>query len=174
MKYIAFLLLFAPNASFSQTHEHGLGSPSSISHTIDVDGIMPKPVKLTLTDIKKLPAVTKANVKISGTGGMVKHTFQTIKGVLLKDLLLKAGIDNSNFKEAGKLYIVATATDGYKAVFSWSEIFNSASSLAIMVIYEENGKPVKDDGEFILLSINDTVNGIRHVKWLSEITVKQG
>ena len=39
------------------------------------------------------------------------------------------------------------------------------------VLFEQNGKPLKEKGEMILVSMTDTKTGPRHVKWLKSIEV---
>lgn len=39
------------------------------------------------------------------------------------------------------------------------------------VLFEQKGKPLKEKGEMILVSMTDTKTGPRHVKWLKSIEV---
>jgi len=70
--------------------------------------------------------------------------------------------------------VIASATDGYKVVFSWSEIFNSPVGEGVIVFFEKDGKPLADDeGRIALISSRDLRTGPRHVKWLSGIEVRK-
>ncbi len=97
----------------------------------------------------------------------VCRKIQSFRGVLLHDLLVKARITMPNQKEKGKYYIVAQATDGYTGVFAHNELFNNQTGNQVVVLFEEDGKPIVDDGAFVLLTADDTVSGARHVKWLN-------
>ena len=70
--------------------------------------------------------------------------------------------------------MVATATDGYVAVFSWAELFNTSIGAGVLIAFERDGQPLRDgEGNIALVSLADERPGIRHVKWLSRIEVKR-
>ncbi|MBK7252189.1 MAG: hypothetical protein IPI06_15355 [Gammaproteobacteria bacterium] len=72
------------------------------------------------------------------------------------------------------MVVVATASDGYKAVFSWSELFNSPVGEGVLVFFEKDGMPLADDeGRIALISAKDLRTGPRHVKWLQGIEVRK-
>ena len=101
--------------------------------------------------------------------GEVKKDDKICKGVLLKDILEKAKIKQNGHKDRN-FYIVARASDDYKATFSWAEIFNNPTGENTFVLFEENRKPIKN-GEMILICKNDIKTGPRHVYWLKSIEV---
>jgi hypothetical protein len=79
--------------------------------------------------------------------------------------------DPNDFK---KTIVVATASDGYKAVFSWNELYNTSVGLGVLVLYAKDDKPLADDeGRIALISINDTGTGPRHVRWLKDVEVRK-
>ena len=66
--------------------------------------------------------------------------------------------------------VVATATDGYKAIFSWSELYLSPVGDGALVIFERDGAPLApSEGPLALVSLSDTQPGPRHVKWLARV-----
>ena len=68
--------------------------------------------------------------------------------------------------------IIATASDGYKAVFSWNELFNSANGQGVIIIYQRDGLPLDEKaGQIALISTRDLATGPRFVKWIKEINV---
>lgn len=100
-----------------------------------------------------------------------KKNDKNAKGVLLKDILEKAKIKQNGHKDRN-FYIVARASDDYKATFSWAELFNNPTGENVYVLFEENGKPIKN-GEMILICKNDIKTGARHVYWLKSIEVNK-
>jgi hypothetical protein len=69
--------------------------------------------------------------------------------------------------------IVATATDGYKAVFSWSEITNTPVGEGVLVLLERDGRALDDrEGRIALISTADQRLGPRHVRNLARIEVR--
>lgn len=94
------------------------------------------------------------------------------RGVLLKDILNKAGIKQLNHTDRN-FYIVARASDGYKATFSWAEIFNNPTGDHTYVTFEENNKPITRKRTMVLNCNTDIKTGPRHVNWLKSIEVKR-
>lgn len=140
-----------------------------VNHEIEVKGDVEFPLQLSVDSLKKMKVVTIENFQIKGKNGEVKKEIKTCKGVLLKDILEKAKIKQNDHKDRN-FYIVARASDDYKATFSWAEIFNNPTGENTYVLFEENGKPAKN-GEMILICKNDIKTGPRHVYWLKSIEV---
>jgi hypothetical protein len=101
-----------------------------------------------------------------------KRTIKNIRGVLLKDILTKAAIDEANPKRFSEFYVTCAASDGYRIVFSWNEIFNTEIGDHILVAVEADGK--KGDqlpDRILLLSAADINTGRRFMKGVDKITV---
>lgn len=154
-------------------HEHPTltaeDSLKLVNHSIEVKGDVEFSLQLTVDSLKKMKVVTIDNLKVTGKNGETKRIIKACKGVLLKDILEKAKIRQNGHKDRN-FYIVARASDDYKATFSWAEIFNNPTGENTYVLFEENGKPVKN-GEMILICKNDIKTGPRHVYWLKSIEV---
>ncbi|MTH16961.1 molybdopterin-dependent oxidoreductase [Flavobacterium sp. LC2016-01] len=140
-----------------------------VNHQIEVKGDVEFPLQLTVDSLRKMKVVTIDNLKITGKNGEVKREIKVCKGVLLKDILEKAKIKQEDHKDRN-FYIVARASDDYKATFSWAEIFNNPTGENAFILFEENGKPLKN-GEMIAICRNDIRTGPRHVYWLKSIEV---
>ena len=70
--------------------------------------------------------------------------------------------------------VVATATDGYVAVFSWAEFYLSPIGEGAIVVFERDGAPLAaNEGPFALESLKDAQAGPRHVKWLERIELRR-
>lgn len=133
---------------------------------------MKNPLTLTVDSLKAMNVVTIDSFKVVCQSEGVMKPNESCKGVLLKDILEKAKIKQSNHKDRN-FYIVARATDDYKATFSWAEIFNNPTGLNTYVIFEEKGQPIKHQGDMILICTNDIKTGPRHVFWLKSIEVNR-
>ena len=159
--------------SETKNHKHdALSAKDSlklINHQIEVKGDVQYPLRLTVDSLKKMKVVTIDNLKITGKNGEVKREVKSCKGVLLKDILEKAKIKQEDHKDRN-FYIVARASDNYKATFSWAELFNNPTGENAFILFEENGKPIKN-GEMIAICSNDFRTGPRHVYWLKSIEV---
>ncbi|MGZ5221543.1 MAG: molybdopterin-binding protein [Chitinophagaceae bacterium] len=103
-----------------------------------------------------------------------RKTIKNIKGVLLKDILEKAAIDAGSPKLLSEFYITCIASDNYKVVFSWNEIFNSDTGDRLLIITEGNGQKGDEMADSIaLLSPSDRATGRRYVKGLQKIVIEQ-
>ena len=151
----------------------GLAQTPKRSETLTISGLVEHPLTLSIDSLRALPLQSGGPINIVGSSGQVRKTFQSFRGVLLRDLLDKVRIQMPNQKDKGKYYIVARATDGYTAIFSHNELFNNPTGKQVIVLIEENGQPIADDGAFVLLTADDIITGARHVKWLSQIEVRK-
>ena len=141
-----------------------------VSKEIKVTGDVLTPLTLTVDSLKKMKVVELNDFKIVCQKGLTKDSVESTKGVLLTDILEKAKIAQQEHKDRN-FYIVVRASDDYKATFSWAELFNNPTGEKVYVLFEQNGKPLKEKGEMIVVSLNDTKTGPRHVKWLKSIEV---
>ena len=141
-----------------------------VSKEIKVTGDVLTPLTLTVDSLKKMKAVELKDFKIVCQKGLTKDSVESTKGVLLTDILEKTKIAQQEHTDRN-FYIVARASDDYKATFSWAELFNNPTGEKVFVLFEQNGKPLKEKGEMILVSMTDAKTGPRHVKWLKSIEV---
>jgi DMSO/TMAO reductase YedYZ molybdopterin-dependent catalytic subunit len=146
--------------------------PSRVTTALAVRGNVAMPLSLSVADLRKLPVQRVDDTRVvrgqSGASEAARH----FTGCLLRDVLNAAKLTEGDRLDLRRTIIVATASDGYKAVFSWAEMFNTAIGDGVLVVYERDGAPLGDDeGRIALVSLKDTRPGPRHVKWLSSIAV---
>ena len=166
------------NASESEnTSTHGSSSSTAEPRTpqpgvIAVHGDVVHPLELTLDSLLAMTVQTVHDYKIVNHTGEVKRIIPTCKGVLLRDILEKAHINQKDSKDRN-FYIVVKASDGYMATFSWAELFNHATGDSTYLIFEENSHPISERGPFVLITTGDKISGVRHVYLVSEILVQR-
>jgi len=103
-----------------------------------------------------------------------KRAIKKIKGVLLKDVLEKAGLNEEKPKLFSEFYFTCIATDGYKVVYSWNELFNTDIGNKVIVITEEDGKKADTTNDHIaIISPLDKATGRRYVQNLEQIKVER-
>jgi hypothetical protein len=103
---------------------------------IRLGGEVATPDTLRIGDLKALPSLTQTVTYLSA-GSPVTNTYT---GVLLKDLIADAGGVTTNPAAKNDIlahYIVATGSDGYRAVFALGEIDPRFGNQAIMVAYDD-------------------------------------
>jgi DMSO/TMAO reductase YedYZ molybdopterin-dependent catalytic subunit len=134
--------------------------------TLTVGGDVTTPLTLTPTELKALP---RTSVELKDDDG--KTT--TYEGVLIGELLKRAGapIGPALRGNAISTYIVASAKDGYQAVFSIAELDPAFTGSRIMVADTADGKPLFEyQGPLRLVCPGDT-RGARSVRMLERIDV---
>ena len=81
-------------------------------------------------------------------------------GVLLRDVLAAAKPAEKERHDLRRSIVVATATDGYQAVFSWAELFLSPIGDGAIVVFERDGAPLAEsEGPLAIVSLGDTPAG---------------
>lgn len=154
---------------------NNVADPSKFVTTyITISGAVEQKLKLRVDDLKTFPPRQAGKTPIICMSGANKGNIKSLKGVLLRDILEKAKIVPNDPNDGKKTIIIATASDGYKAVFSWKEIFDSPVSDGVIVYFERDGKPLGDkEGRIAMISTKDIRTGPRHVNWLKEIEVRK-
>ena len=144
----------------------------SVSNQFIIDGRVNNHITFSLKDAKDFRTISIDSFVIYNHMHERKRALKNIKGILLTDLLKKAGIDETNVKLFSEYYFTCVAVDGYKVVFSWNEIFNTEIGNHIIIVTEEdglNGEAMPD--RIALLSAMDYSTGRRYVKGLQKIIV---
>lgn len=144
--------------------ENGLAQErgSLVTTRLEVTGEVRRKLSLSVEDLRGL-AQRRGQTSAGGYGG-----------IRLTDLLEEADIRRDARHALRRTYVVATASDGYHAVFSWGELFNTPIGRDVLVALERGGSPLQDgEGKIALISLADEKIGPRHVKWLSRIDVRR-
>jgi DMSO/TMAO reductase YedYZ molybdopterin-dependent catalytic subunit len=155
-----------------QAHATDERDASRVTTTLTVRGNVAKTLTLAVVDLAKFPVLRVDDTRVVRSAGGRGETGRYFTGCLLRDVLNAANLTEGDRHDLRKTIIVATASDGYKAVFSWGELFNSTVGDGVLVVYERDGAPLgSDEGRIALISLKDTRPGPRHIKWLSSIEV---
>jgi len=127
--------------------------------------------------LKQLDSFPKQSIKdqvIYNHKGEIKDTLKNIKGVLLTTVLEKTEFIYDKPKDLSEFYFVCVASDGYKVVFSWNELFNTNIGQSVYLITEMDGKPLQAlEQRIVLYAASDFKSGRRYVKSLGRIEVKR-
>jgi DMSO/TMAO reductase YedYZ molybdopterin-dependent catalytic subunit len=155
------------------THAVDERAPGRVTTALAVRGNVATPLSLSVADLGKFPVQRVEDTRVvRGQGGAASETARHFAGCLLRDVLNAAKLTEGDRNDLRKTIVVATASDGYKAVFSWGELFNSPIGDGVLVVYARDGSPLGDDeGRIALISLKDTRPGPRHVKWLAKVDV---
>jgi len=142
------------------------------SESITVSGEVQKEETIDIAKLSGYTVVHLDSLRIYAHDMQPKGLMKNINGVLLKDILSAIPFSNENPKVLSEFYIECQATDGYKVLFSWNEIFNSETGNHVMIITNKNGVNISQlDDRIALVSPTDKATGRRYVKWLSKIII---
>jgi DMSO/TMAO reductase YedYZ molybdopterin-dependent catalytic subunit len=145
---------------------------AQIGPAIVISGIAAQPLTLSLEAVKSLPNHTINETRIVGEGASREERVQRYTGVLLRDVLERAKLGEMERHDLRRTAFLITATDGYKVVFSWGELFNSPVGDGVLVAYERDGAALPArEGVLALVSLKDLSFGPRHVRLLKSIEV---
>ena len=154
---------------------HKVSDPSKfVTTSVSVIGAVEHKLTLTVDDLKKFPQQQLPEVRIINHEGATTATLRNVKAVLLRDILDRAKIHAPDHSDVKKIAIIVSASDDYKAVYSWGEVFNSTIGDGVIVFFENDGKPLDDNhGRIAMVSTKDTKKGMRHVRWLKSLEVRK-
>jgi DMSO/TMAO reductase YedYZ molybdopterin-dependent catalytic subunit len=151
---------------------YGSQSPKSDNQesSLVIIGEVKSELILSLADIQSLPPFFIRNVpvipeRVRDRKDEERVSQTNFRGVLLRDLLYKAGMKYERKWEPGVLVRVSDA-DGREVVFSFGEIFYSSIGRSILIAYERNDKAFPPT----LVVATDIHNG-RMLEDVAEISV---
>ncbi|MBU1420707.1 MAG: hypothetical protein KKD01_16285 [Proteobacteria bacterium] len=138
-----------------------------------LSGRVEKTSTWTRQDLLAMEVVEANDILLACGSGEPKGRISQCRGVLLADIINSAKVIVSDHNDTKKMFVVASATDGYTTVFSWQEIFNTSVGAGIMIMLEKDGKPVYEGrGSMDLFSVGDFLTGPRYVKRLANLDIR--
>lgn len=144
------------------------------TENFSIEGKVRKGLTVSLADLSSYKTYMTDSIVIINHLGERKSSMKKVKGVLLKDILDKVEIDAENHKVLSEYYLVCIASDNYKVVFSWNEIFNSDIGKSVYIITSQDGEwAYRLDNRIALVSPKDQMTGRRYVKGLQKIIVER-
>lgn len=167
MRYLLVVLL----SGFITLHAQERIEPSD---TILITGKVFKEKTITIHALAKQNARPIGDVAITNHLGTVKGIAKNMKGVLLKELLDSNCFAEPVPRKLSEFYITCIASDGYKVVFSWNELFNTETGNHTFIVTEKEGKQLSGMDERILLVVpTDQKTGRRFVKGVNKIVISR-
>jgi hypothetical protein len=142
--------------------------------SLHIIGQLKMPIHYSISNLDQFPKTILPDQIIYNQKGDIKDTLTQLLGVPLKSILEKAEFLVEKPKELNEFYFVFKASDGYKVVFSWNEIFNTTVGDQCYIITAAEGKTKSGIQDHILfISTGDLKTGRRVVRGLDRIEVKR-
>ena len=138
-------------------------APASIS----IIGAVPHALTLSAADLAAMPRAT-----VTTTNNGIATTYE---GVWLAEVLKKAGAPLGAGMRGPALssYVVASASDGYKVVFSLGEVDPDMTDEQFLLADKADGRPLfGENGSFRLVVPKDK-RGARSIRMLTSLNIVQ-
>jgi DMSO/TMAO reductase YedYZ molybdopterin-dependent catalytic subunit len=131
--YLSPLLVVAALVSGDQLAVYAAPDTVAPPAVLKVEGAVPTPLSLTSEDLAKMP---RATAQLTADG-----TTTTYEGVLLYDILVKAGwqFGHSMTGKPMASYLIASGKDGYEVVFALPEIDPQFSGAKVIIADKADG-----------------------------------
>ena len=139
---------------------------AATAHTLTIAGDVSTPLTLTPADFRTLPRTTVTVHEDDGTT-------VTYEGVLVGELLKRAGapLGRDLSGQALATYVLATASDGYRVVYSLGELDPAMTGEDVIVADTIDGKPLFDyQGPLRIVAPHDK-RGARSVRMVERLDV---
>lgn len=167
-KRLGFLsvLLFAAAALFLIQWDLGAQNSPPVD-LLTIGGAVSKPLTLSIPDLKALPRKT---LQVMNPHEKRNEVYE---GVLLEDLLQKAGVAHGEALRGPLMatYVIAEGEDGYRVVFSLAELDSGIADSDVLVADTVDGGPIgPKQGPLRLVAPHDK-RPARWVRMLKSITV---
>jgi hypothetical protein len=146
----------------------GANNPASAKNALLVSAPPHDPLTFSLADLKALPHIM-VTIHNSHT-----NADETYSGVRVADLLGKLGapLGNALRGEALSKYVVATGSDGYRAVLAFAEVDPSFHPGEVLVADTMNDKPLDEHSGPFKLVVTEDKRPARSVRNLISIELK--
>lgn len=141
--------------------------------TLTIRGLGDAPVTLDVAALEKLgPSEVTDSREVTAPSGRERIDI-VYRGVELAKVLEAHGIERLDRHGVRAATVIVIARDGYRASFSWGELFNTAGGRRVFVITGENGRPNSArEGAFSLRAFADLRPGPRHVRDIAELVIE--
>src|SRR5579864_8039710 len=137
-------------------------TPDVSNWSLSINGLVDRPLTLSIADIHALPAVTvMRTLECIGNpvgGGLIGNVNWT--GVALSDLLSRVGV------QTGATYVHFKAADEYTT----SVKLEWLTQPGVMLVYAVNGNPLPPEHGYPLRLLIPGLYGQKQPKWITQIT----
>jgi len=162
--------LLRTQAENSAGHE---ASPANVRPPrLAVGGWVRHPLLLSAAQLDAMAWTTVADFDVVCTLDGSHGVLPAVRAVRLDDLIQRAEPAFAKRTDFKRVAIVAEGDEGYRALFSWAEVFNSPLATGIVVAFHVPDAPLPSHaGAFALLARHDLATGPRYVRGLRSIEI---
>lgn len=161
-------LICAVHTGFAQ---HANITPTS---SFSIEGDIKNKMVISPKELSTFEQKEVGDIPIKNHQEEIKHTVTKVKGVLLKDVLKQIVLNTANPKLFNAYYITCVASDDYKVVYSWNELFNSPTGDNTYILTSRDGQSISQmDDHIAIITSTDFHQGSRYLRALSKIIISR-
>lgn len=157
---IVFSLFLAGNAASQHAHSPDAKAAAITELSVDVEG--GRSLRLKTDDLAKLP---KKELKAKGHDGVES----VYSGFDLRDILIPAGAKFGKDLKGPTIaqFLIVEAADGYRAVFSLTELEPEFTDKIVLLADQRDGKTLAaGNGPWQIIASNEK----KHGRWVRQVT----
>ena len=157
LSLVSMVAMLASTAAPGQIQE----TPAKGAQVLSVGGEVPRPLKLSVADLAKLPRQTVTATDHDGRTA-------SFEGVPLVDILRLAGMEFGEKLRGKSLasFLVVEAADGYRAVFALPELDPAYTEQTILLVDRRDGKVLSEaEGQWRIVVPNEK----RQARWVRQV-----
>lgn len=113
------------------------------SALLHVLGGVPRPAAFSREALGRMARHDLGPTQVLCYSGRAVAQVDSYAGARLVDVLDACGFSERPRSELKRCVVVALGDDGYQAIFSWNELYNSTIGEKALVLYEKNGGPLE-------------------------------
>ncbi|WP_298233964.1 hypothetical protein [uncultured Azohydromonas sp.] len=145
-------------------------APEALATTLRIEGWVRKPLELDAAALDAMDGTLVQDFDVICTWDGSHGVLPPVRAVFLGDLIMRAHPAFEQRVDYKRTALVAEGRGGYRALYSWGEVFNSPLGRGIVVAYAQDGSALPlDKGTFVLFSRHDVATGPRYVQGLRRI-----
>lgn len=166
-----------PSGLHFERHHGGIPTIDPDTHFLIVHGMVDKPMKFSMADLKRFPSVTRKHFIECSGNGLTEWNEPTLKNVQGTHGLL------STSEWTGVLFSTLAREVGLKDEAAW--VVAEGSDAAVMtrsvpmekmlrdamIVYGQNGEAIRPEQGYPLRLLLPGFEGNTHIKWLSRVEV---
>lgn len=140
---------------------------------VQLQGLAAHDLPLSVDALRALPPVDLGPTDIVCMTERLVSRAESFVGVQLKAVLEQAGLGARHRAELKQTLVLCHGADGYRVIFSWYELFNTAVGEQVLLVTERDGLSLGSNGheEIALISAADTFRGPHNLHRLARIEI---
>lgn len=134
---------------------------------VSIGGWVHRPLSLDAAELERQGAVDIPEFIVQCTLNGQHGAPRRLRGTRLAPLISQAEPAFAERTDFKRVAVVAEARDGYRALFSWAELFNTLVGDGVFLVFDCAQAPLGEaTGPFALISLHDKISGPRFMRGL--------